>query len=40
MTPWHWAALIVLTLIGSWLLLAGIWFGMALFSYLAGAVGL
>ncbi len=36
----RWLAIAAAALIGSWLLLAGIWFGMALFSYLAGAVGL
>ncbi len=39
-TVWHWACIVILSLVGSWLLLVAVWCGMALISYLAGAAGL
>lgn len=38
--PLAWLILCVLALGASWLLLVAVWVGMALFSYIAGAVGL
>jgi hypothetical protein len=40
MTVWHWVAIAVLALVGSWLALVAVWVAMALFSYIAGALGL
>ena len=36
----RWLAIAAAALIGSWLALVAVWVGMALVSYLAGAVGL
>lgn len=38
--PFAWFALVLIILGASWLLLVAVWCAMALFSYIAGAVGL
>ena len=38
--PLAWLVLVACVLVASWLLLVAVWVGMALLSYIAGAVGL
>jgi hypothetical protein len=40
MNAWRWLALVVVTLVASWLVLAAVWLGMALCDYLAEAARL